>query len=86
MPCIQVHLLKGATPDQKRALIHEFSGALTRILGTAPEYIHVIFDEVEPTDWGYAGKPTSDLFPARAAANKAPAPAGVRQADDAPRV
>lgn len=87
MPCIQVHLLKGATLDQKRTLIREFSGTLTRVLGTAPEYIHVILDEVEPTDWGYAAHLTADIFPARAtAANKAQAPATVRQESDPPRV
>lgn len=66
MPSIHVHLLKGATLDQKRVLVGEISGTLTRVLGTAPEYIHVILDEVEPTDWGYAGQLTSDYFAARA--------------------
>jgi 4-oxalocrotonate tautomerase len=30
------------------------------VLGKRPEHIHIVIDEVEPENWGYAGMLTTD--------------------------
>lgn len=60
MPYINVQITKGATRDQKAQLVSEMTGALERILGKKPEHIHVVIQEIEEEDWGFAGMLTDD--------------------------
>lgn len=61
MPYINVQITKGATRDQKAAIVREFTDALVRILGKKPEHTHIVIQEIEDQDWGFAGMLTDDF-------------------------
>jgi 4-oxalocrotonate tautomerase len=61
MPYVNVKITKdGVTAEQKRRVVEEITGTLVNVLGKRPEHIHVVIDEVEPENWGYAGMLTTD--------------------------
>ena len=61
MPYINVRITKdGVTTEQKAAIVKEMTETLVRVLGKRPEHIHVIIDEVELENWGYAGMLTTE--------------------------
>jgi 4-oxalocrotonate tautomerase len=56
MPYVNVRITKdGVTAAQKAQIVAEITDTLARVLGKRPEHTHVIIDEVEPENWGYAG-------------------------------
>ncbi len=60
MPYINVQITSGATREQKAALVHDMTQSLVRVLGKKPEHIHIVIQEIEEEDWGYAGMLTDD--------------------------
>ncbi|GGO66475.1 tautomerase family protein [Bowmanella pacifica] len=60
MPYINVQITKGATREQKAELVKDFTASLARVLGKKPEHTHIVIQEVEEQDWGYAGLLTDD--------------------------
>jgi len=61
MPYVNVRITKdGVTPEQKAAIVQEITDTLVRVLGKRPEHTHVIIDEVDPENWGYAGMLTTE--------------------------
>ncbi|HLM58303.1 MAG TPA: 4-oxalocrotonate tautomerase family protein [Pyrinomonadaceae bacterium] len=61
MPYVSVRITKdGVTVEQKRRVVEEITRTLVNVLGKRPEHIHVIIDEVEPENWGFAGMLTTD--------------------------
>ena len=61
MPYINVRITKdGVTTEQKSQIVSEMTQTLQRVLGKRPEHIHIIIDEVEPENWGYAGVLTTE--------------------------
>jgi 4-oxalocrotonate tautomerase len=61
MPYVNVRITRdGVTADQKRQIVEEITGTLVRVLGKRPEHTHVIIDEVEPENWGFAGMLTTE--------------------------
>ena len=61
MPYVNVRITKdGVTPEQKAIIVKEITETLGRVLGKRPEHTHVIIDEVEPENWGYAGMLTTE--------------------------
>lgn len=61
MPYVNVKITKdGVTPEQKAAIVKEITETLGRVLGKRPEHTHVIIDEVDPENWGYAGMLTTE--------------------------
>ena len=61
MPYVNVRITKdGVTPEQKAAIVKEITDTLVRVLGKRPEHTHVIIDEVDPENWGYAGMLTTE--------------------------
>jgi 4-oxalocrotonate tautomerase len=63
MPYINVRITKdGVTTDQKAAIVKEMTDTLVRVLGKRPEHIHVIIDEIELENWGYAGMLTTEYL------------------------
>jgi 4-oxalocrotonate tautomerase len=61
MPYVNVRITKdGTTAEQKAVIVREITDTLIRILGKRPEHTHVIIDEVEPDNWGFAGVLTSE--------------------------
>lgn len=61
MPYVNVRITRdGVTADQKRRIVEDITETLVRVLGKKPEHIHIVIDEVEPENWGYAGMLTTE--------------------------
>ncbi|MEL6136029.1 MAG: 4-oxalocrotonate tautomerase family protein [Cyanobacteria bacterium J06628_6] len=60
MPHVNVQITQGATREQTSQLVKEVTDSLVRILGKQPEHIYVVIQEIEESDWGYAGLLTDD--------------------------
>ncbi len=61
MPYVNVKITKdGVTPEQKRRVVADITRTLVENLGKKPEHIHIVIDEVEPENWGYAGMLTTE--------------------------
>ena len=61
MPYVNVRITKdGVTADQKARIVAEITQTLQSVLGKRPEHTHVIIDEVEPENWGFAGVLTTE--------------------------
>ncbi|NYT83330.1 4-oxalocrotonate tautomerase family protein [Alcaligenaceae bacterium] len=55
MPTIRVELLPGRSRDQKREIAKGLTDVLVQQGGATPASVHVIFTEVDPSDWAVAG-------------------------------
>lgn len=60
MPYINLQITKGATRDQKKQIVEQFTDTLVRVLGKKPEHTHIVIQEIEEEDWGFAGMLTDD--------------------------
>ena len=60
MPYVNLQITRGATREQKAALVREFTDALVRHLGKRPEHTHIVIQEIAEEDWGYASVLTDD--------------------------
>ncbi len=61
MPYVNVKITKdGVTAEQKARLVAEITDTLARVLGKKPEHTHVVIDEVDPENWGFAGMLTTE--------------------------
>lgn len=60
MPYVNIQITKGATREQKAALVRDVTDSLVRVLGKKPEHIHVVIQEIEDVDWGYEGVLTDE--------------------------
>ena len=61
MPYVNVRITRdGVTREQKAEIVAEITATLQRVLGKRPEHTHVIIDEVEPENWGFAGMLTPE--------------------------
>jgi 4-oxalocrotonate tautomerase len=61
MPYVNVRITKdGVTVDQKRTIVEEITATLCRVLGKRPEHTHIVIDEIDPENWGYAGMLTTE--------------------------
>lgn len=62
MPYIKVELTReGVTREQKQTLIKGITDLVTDVLNKDPHLTHVVIQEVNPDDWGYAGEQVSVL-------------------------
>jgi 4-oxalocrotonate tautomerase len=62
MPYVNVRITKdGVTAQQKAQIVAEMTQTLQRVLGKQPEHTHIIIDEVEPENWGFAGTLTTEF-------------------------
>jgi len=62
MPFIKIELTKeGITREQKQQLIKGITDLFTTILNKDPHLTHVLIQEIELDDWGYAGEQVSIL-------------------------
>jgi 4-oxalocrotonate tautomerase len=60
MPFVNIKVTReGVTAQQKAELIRGVTKLLQDVLGKPPHLTHVVIDEVELENWGYAGEPTS---------------------------
>lgn len=68
MPYVNVQITRdGVTREQKAQVVAEITATLVTVLGKRPEHIHIVIDEVDPDNWGFAGLLTPE-YRARAAA------------------
>lgn len=62
MPYVNVKVTKdNVTKAQKAQIVAEITATLVRVLGKKPEHTHIVIDEVETDNWGFAGVLTTDL-------------------------
>ena len=60
MPNITVQWHAGRIPQQKREITAAITEAMVKIGKTTPEQVHIVFQDVEKSDWGVNGKLASD--------------------------
>jgi 4-oxalocrotonate tautomerase len=62
MPYINVKITKDdVSAEQKAQIVKEMTQTLVTVLDKKPEHIHIVIDEVEPENWGYAGVLTTEF-------------------------
>jgi len=63
MPYINVKITKDAatTIEQKKQIVEEMTQTLVNVLGKKPEHIHIVIDEIEPENRGFAGLLTTEF-------------------------
>lgn len=64
MPYVNLQITRGASREQKAALVADITQSLMQRLGKRPEHIHIVIQEINEEDWGYAGELT-DVWRAR---------------------
>ena len=61
MPIVNVKVTRdGVTAAQKAQIVAEITDTLGRVLGKKPEHTHVVIEEIDPENWGYAGVLTTE--------------------------
>ena len=62
MPYIKIEVTReGVTKEQKRALIKGVTDLITDVLKKDPQLTHVVIEEHDLNNWGYAGEQVSVL-------------------------
>lgn len=62
MPYVKIEVTReGVTRTQKQQLIAGVTKLITDILGKDPNLTHVVIQEIELDDWGFAGDQVSVL-------------------------
>lgn len=56
MPYVKIELLKGRTREQKEAVADAVTKALVTLAASRAEDVHVVFTDVEKSDWAIAGR------------------------------
>lgn len=71
MPYIKIDVTReGVTREQKRALIKGVTDLITDVLNKDPQLTHVVIQEHNLDDWGFAGEQVSVLREKGITANK----------------
>ncbi|MEE9416730.1 MAG: 2-hydroxymuconate tautomerase [Acidimicrobiales bacterium] len=60
MPLVNVHMAKGRSPEQKRALMDAITDAMAEHIGAPRESVRVWIDEFEATDFMAGGELLAD--------------------------
>lgn len=61
MPYVNLKITRdGVTAEQKAQVVAEITDTLGRVLGKRPEHIHIVIDEIDPENWGFAGMLTTE--------------------------
>ncbi len=60
MPNITIQWYAGRTIEQKRELTRAITEAVVKIGKTNPDQVHIVFQDVEKSDWGWNGRLASD--------------------------
>jgi len=62
MPYIKIEITReGVTREQKQQLIKGVTNLVTEVLNKDPKLTHVVIQEIDLDDWGYAGEQVSVL-------------------------
>ncbi|CAG8872806.1 putative tautomerase [Pseudomonas fluorescens] len=60
MPFVTVRITRdGVTTEQKAQVIAEITETLERVLNKRPDLTHIVIEEVDTDNWGYAGITTT---------------------------
>lgn len=71
MPYVKIEVTReGVTRQQKQKLIVGVTDLITEILDKDPQLTHVVIQEIELDDWGFAGEQVSVLREKGITANK----------------
>ncbi|MGV8887202.1 MAG: tautomerase family protein [Pseudomonas sp.] len=69
MPFVSVRITRdGVTSEQKAQVIAEITETLERVLNKRPDLTHIVIEEVDTDNWGYAGITTTQYRKPLAAA------------------
>jgi 4-oxalocrotonate tautomerase len=61
MPYVNIKVTRdGVSKRQKAQIVAEVTDTLVRVLGKKPEHTHVVIDEVQTDNWGFAGQLTTE--------------------------
>jgi 4-oxalocrotonate tautomerase len=62
MPYVKIEVTReGVTREQKQQLIKGVTDVITSVLNKDPNLTHVVIQEIDLDNWGYAGEQTSVL-------------------------
>lgn len=61
MPYVNVRITRGATAEQKARIVADITRTLVETLGKKPEHTHIVIDEIDEENWGFAGMLTTEL-------------------------
>ncbi|NQX38993.1 4-oxalocrotonate tautomerase [Pedobacter steynii] len=62
MPIVKIEVTReGVTKAQKQALIKGVTDLITEVLNKDPQLTHVMIQEYDLDNWGYAGEQVSEL-------------------------
>ena len=71
MPFVNLQITPdGVTREQKAQVIKEITETLERVLNKQPELTHIVIQEVDVDNWGYAGLTTAEHMRRKAEAGK----------------
>lgn len=60
MPFVSVRITRdGVTSEQKAQVVAEITETLERVLNKRPDLTHIVIEEVDTDNWGYAGMTTT---------------------------
>lgn len=60
MPLVEITMIEGRTPEQKRALLAEVTDAVERAIAAPREAIRVAIRELPPEHWAIGGVSTAE--------------------------
>ncbi len=60
MPNITIQWYAGRTVQQKREITAAITEAMVKIGKSTPDQVHIVFHNVEKSDWGVNGRLASD--------------------------
>lgn len=61
MPYVNLQITKeGLTREKKAEVVRRFTAALVEVLGKDPQQTHIVIQEIEDENWGFAGVLTDD--------------------------
>ena len=60
MPVVNIYMWAGRTEEQKRKLAEGITNVFKSAAGVPPEALHIIFQDIQKSDWAVAGKLCSD--------------------------
>ncbi|MBS1664347.1 MAG: 4-oxalocrotonate tautomerase family protein [Bacteroidetes bacterium] len=62
MPYVKIEITReGVTPEQKATLIKGVTDLITDTLNKDPQLTHVVIQEIDLDDWGFAGEQVAQL-------------------------
>ena len=60
MPFVNVKMLKGRTPEQKKALVKAITEVMVNVCNAKPESTMVVIEDIASDHWGKGGKLLSE--------------------------